>query len=73
MALSFLFWITGVLWLTITLCSLYSLLVLRRLPPLHAHPSAALPRVSVIVPARDEQARVEATVRRLLAQRGVAV
>src|SRR5262245_48430087 len=47
-----------------------AMLALRLLPPLP--PGAARrPRVSVVVAARDEAARIETTVRRLLAQEGV--
>src|SRR5262249_1766135 len=48
---------------------LLALLALRRLPPLPA--AWVPPRVSVVIAAGDEQARIETTVRRFLAQQGV--
>jgi hypothetical protein len=47
----------------------------QRLPPLDADGGAptALPRVSVVIAARDEAAVIERSVRTLLAQRGVAI
>jgi hypothetical protein len=56
-------------WAAVALRGLLALLALRRLPPL---PAGSIPsRVSVVIAARDEQARIETTVRRLLAQQGV--
>jgi glycosyltransferase involved in cell wall biosynthesis len=56
-------------WAAMALRGLLALLALRRLPPLPA--DTVPPRVSVVIAARDEQARIETTVRRLLAQQGV--
>jgi len=41
------------------------------LPPLAAEPAEALPRVTIVVPARDEERSIEACVASLLAQRWV--
>ncbi|MSU49815.1 MAG: glycosyltransferase [Opitutus sp.] len=45
----------------------------RRLPAGSERTLPVLPRVSVVVAARDEEARIETTIRRLLAQRDVVV
>jgi hypothetical protein len=66
-----------ILFISGTLATLWHLRWLRRLPPLDSlTPDGAVSpqgkvHCSVIVPARDEEARIEQTVRRLLAQRGV--
>ncbi len=71
---------TAALFLAMTLAALWHLRWVRRLPALEALTPAAgsaLPsregrvRCSVVIAARDEEARIEGTVRRLLAQRGV--
>jgi cellulose synthase/poly-beta-1,6-N-acetylglucosamine synthase-like glycosyltransferase len=68
------------LFLSMTLAALWHLRWARRLPALEAlttatgrAPSSAPERVrcSVVIAARDEEARIEGTVRRLLAQQGV--
>ena len=68
------------LFLSLTLAALWHLRWVRRLPPLEALTAATGPalssplervRCSVVIAARDEEARIEGTVRRLLAQRGV--
>src|SRR5580700_12235607 len=71
---------TAALFLAMTLAALWHLRWVRRLPALEALTPAegsALPsregrvRCSVVIAARDEEARIEGTVRRLMAQRGV--
>jgi glycosyltransferase involved in cell wall biosynthesis len=71
---------TTALFLTMTLAALWHLRWVRRLPPLAALTTATGPslsspsehvRCSVVIAARDEEARIEGTVRRLLAQLGV--
>jgi cellulose synthase/poly-beta-1,6-N-acetylglucosamine synthase-like glycosyltransferase len=60
-----------------TISALWHLRCVRRLPslePSHAadRPVSSLPvRCSVVIAARDEEARIEQTIRHLLAQRGV--
>src|SRR5436190_14196262 len=71
---------TTALFLSMTLASLWHLRWLRRLPTLEAlttatgralsSPSERV-RCSVVIAARDEETRIEGTVRRLMAQRGV--
>ncbi len=60
------------LFLAMTIAMLMNLRWVRRLPPLGAI-TAAGPQVrcSVVIAARDEESRIEQTVRRLLGQRGV--
>lgn len=73
------FFVTTVLFVSGTLAAMWHLRWLRRLPPLDSPtPNEAVfsqgkVHCSVIVAARDEEARIEQTVRRLLAQRGVAL
>jgi cellulose synthase/poly-beta-1,6-N-acetylglucosamine synthase-like glycosyltransferase len=70
---------TAALFLAMSLAALWHLRWVRRLPALEAFTaqdrptSAATGRVrcSVVVAARDEEARIEQTIRRLLAQHGV--
>jgi len=70
---------TAALFLAMTLSALWHLRWLRRLPSLESpalnQPSSLLPinpvRCSVVIAARDEEARIEQTIRRLLDQRGV--
>jgi hypothetical protein len=57
-------------WIAAGVAGLRGLARVPRLPAL-AVPPPQLPRVSVVVPARDEAQRVEGTLRRLLAQRHV--
>src|SRR5688500_2729535 len=64
------FWIIGGFWLVAAAEVLRSILTMRHLPKLAALPQPP-PRVSVIIAVRDEQARVEKTVRQVLAQQGV--
>ena len=63
----------AVLFVAWTLSALWHLRWVRRLPGLDTLPTAAdkLVRCSVVIAARDEEARIEQTIRHLLAQRGV--
>jgi glycosyltransferase involved in cell wall biosynthesis len=67
---SVLFGATAALWLFLGVQALRGTFRLRRLPAGSAG-AGKRPRVSVVVAARDEEARIETTVRRLLAQEGV--
>ncbi|HEY0549063.1 MAG TPA: glycosyltransferase family 2 protein [Verrucomicrobiae bacterium] len=63
---------TAVLFLATTLAALRHLRWVRRLPALDTFaPSDERVRCSVVIAARDEEARIEQTIRHLLAQRGV--
>src|SRR3984957_766218 len=71
---------TTALFLSMTPAALWHLGWVRRLPALEALTTATEPdlsstsepiRCSVVIAARDEEARIEGTVRRLLAQEGV--
>src|SRR6266568_8577119 len=71
---------TTALFLSMTLAALWHLRWVRRLPALEALTTATGPalsspservRCSVVIAARDEETRMEGTVRRLMAQRGV--
>jgi hypothetical protein len=71
---------TAAVFLAMTASALFHARWARRLPPLESPGVAPRPgaedgpvRCSVVVAARDEEARIEETVRRLLAQRGVLV
>jgi hypothetical protein len=71
-ALDVLFWVAAVVWGLAAVRGVIDIFSLRRLPGTSpAMPVSPLPKVSVIVAARDEAARIETTVRRLLAQQGV--
>lgn len=73
-ALHILFWIVGGFFLAQSALWLAGLLSLRRLPRASELPQGAAPaRLSVIVAGRDEAARIETTMRRLLAQTGVEI
>ncbi len=63
-------WSVCTLWLMIAVKGCFDVQSLRRLAADDAS-DEALPSVSVIVPARDEEARIETSLRRLLAQNGV--
>ncbi len=79
MFLTVFFTVAAGCWLGISLGALFHLRWARRLPALATLTAAGEPRAggevrcSVVIAARDEAARIEATVRRLLAQSGVAV
>ncbi len=70
---------TAALFLAMTFAALWHLRWVRRLPALEAFTAAELSRsspgarvrCSVVIAARNEEARIEGTVRHLLAQRGV--
>lgn len=71
-ALIILFYVVAAVWIVILLLMLSGGSTLKRLPALAELPRAETPpRVSVVVPARDEAARIGNTVRRLFAQEGV--
>jgi glycosyltransferase involved in cell wall biosynthesis len=63
--------IVGVVWLLFAAMATRNILACRRLPPRAPADGAAPARVSVVVAARDEGARIEAAVRGLLLQEGV--
>ncbi len=67
------FWAVGVAWFGKTLECLWNMRTGRPLPPLDSSDAAVQtqPKVSVIVAARDEAARIETTVRQLLAQQAI--
>jgi hypothetical protein len=78
MWVSLIFFGTTAFFLAMTLAALWHLRWVRRLPALEAlttstGPTKSSPRVrcSVVIAARDEEARIEGTVRRLMAQRDV--
>ncbi len=69
---------TAALFLGMTIAALLNLRWVRRLPSLEAlaselfaSPLEKAMRCSVVIAARDEEARIEQTIRHLLAQRGV--
>lgn len=65
---------TAALFLAMAIATLWHLRWVRRLPALEALPQAPaeLPaKCSVVIAARDEEARIEQTIRHLFAQRGV--
>ena len=68
------FYGTAALFLAMSIAALTQLRWVRRLPKLDASdsglPAGAGVRCSVVIAARDEEARIEQTIRHLLAQRG---
>jgi glycosyltransferase involved in cell wall biosynthesis len=68
--LRIIFWITGAFWLLATVELLRSILSLKHLPTIRPLPEPQ-PTLSVIIAVRDEAARIEKTVRQVLAQQGV--
>lgn len=76
-----LFVVVALVWLVSTGLTLFHLQWVHRLPRKRAElgggeasaTDAALPKFSAVIAARDEEARIEATVRHLLAQRGVQI
>jgi GT2 family glycosyltransferase len=64
--------VSALLWLAVVAASFRVYFRLGRLPPVAEVPKE-LPRVAVVVPARNEEAGIEASVRSLLAQEGVAL
>jgi len=72
MWMTLLFCGTAALFLSMTLVTLWHLRWVQRLPAMEAFPpSNTQVRCSVVIAARDEEARIEQTLRRLLAQQGV--
>ena len=69
LALEIVFGIAATIFSVLTLHALISLRHVKRLPK--AITAEELPKVSIIFAARDEAERVETTLRRLLAQRGI--
>jgi len=70
--LQIIFWITAAFWLLAAAEMLRSILTLRHLPPLQSLPEPP-PTLSVLIAVRDESARIEKTVRQILAQQAVAL
>jgi len=70
LTLQIIFWITGAFWLLAAAEMLRSILSLQHLPTLPSFPQTA-PTLSVLIAVRDEAARIEKTVRQVLAQQGV--
>jgi hypothetical protein len=68
--MSILFGLVALVWVLAAAVLLRNVRALRDLPP-RADPEGLPSRVSVVIAARDEEARIETTVRRLLAQEGV--
>jgi glycosyltransferase involved in cell wall biosynthesis len=71
MGLSIFFGSVALMWLALAVSTLRGVLAVKSLPPQSEVGPGRAPRVSVVIPARDEQARIETTVRRLLSQTGV--
>jgi glycosyltransferase involved in cell wall biosynthesis len=71
MGLSLFFGAVALVWLVLTVQTLRGVRAVQTLPPQAG--AGPPPRVSVVIAARDEQGRIETTVRRLLAQEGVAL
>jgi hypothetical protein len=71
--MSFFFGIVALVWFLAALRFLRDVQALRALPPRADQQTSPVPSVSVVIAARDEEARIETTVRRLLAQEGVAL
>ena len=74
MWVTFIFGGTAAVFLAMTIVTLWHLRWVRRLPKLKDQSSSASEPIiccSIVIAARDEEARIEQTVRHLLAQRGV--
>ena len=69
--INLLFWAIGFLGLAANLGLLLQARSVKRLPALVGKPSAPLPKVSVVVPARNEAARIGTSIDRLAQQEGV--
>lgn len=69
------FWALGIGWLLFSLVEWWSIGSIDALPRdgASAEPNDAMPSVSVIIPARNEAARVEQTVLKVLAQTGISL
>lgn len=75
-AADFVFWSIAAVHFGMALRAFFHLRWVRRLPamtPLGANNSPIVPRVSVVLAARDEESRILGTIRRLLAQKGVEI
>src|SRR5689334_11864509 len=74
-AADFVFWSIAAVHFGMALRAFIYLRWVRRLPaaPLGANNLPIVPRVSVVLAARDEEARIQSTVRRLLAQKGAEI
>jgi glycosyltransferase involved in cell wall biosynthesis len=70
--LQIIFWITGAFWLLAAAELFRSILTLEHLPPLQSL-LVPPPALSVLIAVRDEAARIEKTVRQVLAQQGVSL
>ena len=68
--LQIIFWITGAFWLLTAVMMIRATLSLKHLPPLQSFHNPP-PTLSVLIAVRDEAARIEKTVRQVLAQQGV--
>jgi len=73
MGISIFFASVALVWLLLAVMTVRGVLAVKSLPPRPEAGAARPPRVSVVIAARDEQARIETTVRRLLAQEGVEI
>jgi len=73
MGISIFFASVALVWLLLAVMTVRGVLAVKSLPPRPQAGAARPPRVSVVIAARDEQARIETTVRRLLAQEGVEI
>lgn len=62
-------WIAALLWALFTLGALRDVWAIEPLPPLDRH--ERIVRVSIVVPARDEAARIQGAIQGWLAQKGV--
>src|SRR5688500_5950045 len=71
MGISLFFGSIALLWLALAVLTLRGVRAVKSLAPPSGAGLSPLPRVSVVIAARDEQARIDTTVRRLLTQEGV--
>src|SRR5689334_21970133 len=71
MGVSLFFGAVALVWLALTAATLRGVWLIKTLPPPAESGAGPPPRVSVVIAARDEEKRIETTVRRLLAQQGV--
>lgn len=70
--LQIIFWVTCAFWLIAALVMIRSTLTLKHLPLLQSFQNPP-PTLSVLIAVRDEAARIEKTVRQVLAQQGVSL
>src|SRR5262245_51471824 len=71
MGVSIFFGAVALAWLALAVLTLRGVRAVKALPPPPEAGAGPPPCVSVVIAARDEQGRIETTVRRLLAQEGV--